>query len=153
MATGFSRFSGTDVPATFHRRAKRGIAQEPWHAFHKKEQGSGKERMKTSSTQLFLYICGAQFHRRPKGGRGICADYMEKTFTGVWLSGFKTSQLLTCRKSRWQPVASSWCVYPRAVSSVRGRRACCIHIGVGFLRCPFSTDGQCEGLETRNGRR
>lgn len=57
---------------------------------------------KTSVSILFCYLCHAYFRRKPKGGVGIYALYIEKTFTGVWLSRFKTSQLLTIRKSRLQ---------------------------------------------------
>ncbi len=28
-----------------------------------------------------------------------------------------------------------------------------MHIGVGFLRCSFSEEGQCEGLGIRNGQK
>ena len=116
---------------------------------------SGKKREKRTVecpyppffTNFALHIAA----EGPREGIGHVHDYMEKTFTGVWLSKFKTSQLLTCRKNRWQPVASSWCVYPRAVSSACGRKTRHIHIGVGFLRCPFSTGGHAKALNFRTG--
>ena len=69
---------------------------------------------------FFLYL-PCTFPQKAQGWARICALYMEKTFTSVWLSGFRTSHLLTCRKNRWQPVTSSWYVYLRTVPSFRGK--------------------------------
>ena len=99
---------------------------------------------------FFLYL-PCTFPQKAQGWARICALYMEKTFTSVWLSGFRTSHLLTCRKNRWQPVTSSWYVYLRTVPSFR-ERTCRIHIGVGFLRCSFLTGGHAKALELGTGK-
>jgi len=77
--------------------------------------------MENISIHHFSVYLPCTFPQKAQGWARICALYMEKTFTSVWLSGFRTSHLLTCRKNRWQPVTSSWYVYLRTVPSFRGK--------------------------------
>ena len=98
---------------------------------------------------FFLYL-PCTFPQKAQGWARICALYMEKTFTSVWLSGFRTSHLLTCRKNRWQPVTRGMYIY--VLSLPFGERTCRIHIGVGFLRCSFLTGGHAKALELGTGK-
>lgn len=72
---------------------------------------------------------------------------MEKTFTSVCLSNLKTSQTLTHRKDEWQRRRPRYMYTAEIAFFSSGKSVMSdIHIGVGFLRCPFSMSGQCEGL-------
>ena len=105
--------------------------------------------MENISIHHFSVYLPCTFPQKAQGWARICALYMEKTFTSVWLSGFRTSHLLTCRKNRWQPVTSS---YIYVLSLPFGERTCRIHIGVGFLRCSFLTGGHAKALELGTGK-
>ncbi len=107
--------------------------------------------MENISIHHFSVYLPCTFPQKAQGWARICALYMEKTFTSVWLSGFRTSHLLTCRKNRWQPVTSSWYVI-YVLSLPFGERICRIHIGVGFLRCSFLTGGHAKALELGTGK-
>ena len=100
---------------------------------------------------FFLYL-PCTFPQKAQGWARICALYMEKTFTSVWLSGFRTSHLLTCRKNRWQPVTSSWYVYLRTVPSFRGKDMPYTYRR-GLSALLVLDRWACEGLGTRNGQR
>lgn len=84
------------------------------------------------------------------------AVYIEKTFTSVCLSCFKTSQFFhITRKMNSNKDVLLMCIYIHPCLSLPKQREVTgvVHIGVGFLRCSFLMIWHCEGLETRNGRR
>lgn len=107
--------------------------------------------MENISIHHFSVYLPCTFPQKAQGWARICALYMEKTFTSVWLSGFRTSHLLTCRKNRWQPVTSSWYVYLRTVPSFRGKDMPYTYRR-GLLRCSFLTGGHAKALELGTGK-
>ena len=111
-----------------------------------------KKWMENISIHHFFLYLPCTFPQKAQGWARICALYMEKTFTSVWLSGFRTSHLLTCRKNRWQPVTSSWYVYLRTVPSFRGKDMPYTYRR-GLSALLVLDRWACEGLGTRNGQR
>ena len=56
--------------------------------------------MENISIHHFSVYLPCTFPQKAQGWARICALYMEKTFTSVWLSGFRTSHLFDLSKEQ-----------------------------------------------------
>ena len=114
--------------------------------------GRWMERKKAFPDTLFhAFFCKfapAHCRRRPKGGRRACAVYRrEDVYRRL---AFEFQNFATSKPIGGQMATSSVlvvCISTPLLPAGAGRRVRHIHIGVGFLRCPFLVGGHAKALE------